>query len=55
VRIEVANPMDVAKSLAEEAVRVVKLYKGKFIAATDMEGKPIETWLPIPIRFKLGN
>lgn len=54
VRIEVANPMDIAKSLAEEAVRVAKLYKGKFIAATDMEGNPIEAWLPIPIRFKLG-
>jgi TonB family protein len=55
VRIEIANPMDVAKSLADEAIRVASLYKGKFIAATDLEGNPVEAWLRIPVRFKLGS
>ncbi len=53
--IEVANPLAVSKSLAEEALRVASLYKGKFIAATDLKGNTIDSWLMIPIRFSLGN
>lgn len=54
VHAEVANSQKVAKSLGDEALRVLKLYKGKFTAAVDLDGNPIEAWLTIPIRFKLS-
>ncbi len=52
--IELANGVQIHKILGEEAVRVVKLFKGPYRPAIDLVGKPIEAWLYIPVRFKLG-
>jgi hypothetical protein len=54
IKIEVANPEDISKSLAKEAIRVASIYKGKFNAATDYNGNPVEAWLYIPIGFRLN-
>lgn len=52
-RIEIANPTRIDDSLEEEAIRVIKAYKGKFLPATTLEGFAIDSWLYIPLRFKL--
>jgi len=54
VLVEVANSQEIAKSLGDEALRVIKLYKGKFTAAVDLDGNPVEAWLTLPIRFKFS-
>lgn len=52
--IELANGIQLHPELAKEALRVIKLFKGPFIPALDLDGKPVEKWLYIPTRFKLG-
>jgi TonB family protein len=54
VKIEVANPEEISKSLAKEAIRVVSVYNGKFVAAKDFNGDSVEAWVYIPVRFKLS-
>jgi TonB family protein len=51
---EIANSAFVNSYLEAEALRVVMLYKGKFIPAKNINGKLEEVWINIPIRFKLG-
>ncbi|MDX5337819.1 MAG: energy transducer TonB [Cyclobacteriaceae bacterium] len=54
LQTEVANAYQINKKLAKEALRVVKLYQGPFYPALDSEGKPIQAWMYIPVRFRLG-
>lgn len=51
---EVANEAFVDPFLAKEALRVVRLFKGEFIPAINLEGQPEQKWITIPIRFRLG-
>lgn len=51
---EIANSAFVNSSLAKEALRVIKLFKGKFIPAKNINGEAVEIWFNLPIRFKLG-
>jgi len=51
---EIANPEEVSKILKEEALRVFKLYKGPFYPALDIKGNPIQKWMYVPVRFRLG-
>lgn len=51
---EIANEEFVNSDLAEEALRVVKLFKGKFTPAKNIKGEPEEIWFNLPIRFQLG-
>ncbi|HSF52921.1 MAG TPA: energy transducer TonB [Algoriphagus sp.] len=52
--VELANEVQVHRDLGKEAVRVIKLFKGPFKPALNLEGQPIEAWIYIPIRFKLS-
>lgn len=52
--IEIANSSFVNTYLAEEAVRVMGLFKGKFIPPKNINGETEEVWLNVPIRFKLS-
>ncbi|WBL43750.1 energy transducer TonB [Algoriphagus halophytocola] len=52
--LEVANPAGLSKHLSEEAIRVTRAYQGKYFAGKDPEGNLVESWLYIPIRFKLS-
>lgn len=52
--IELANGIQLDPVLSEEALRVVRLFKGPYTPALDLKGKPIEKWLYIPVRFKLS-
>lgn len=54
IEMEIANESRVNPHLSKEALRVVKLYKGPFIPAINIDGESIESWLYIPIRFKLS-
>lgn len=52
--IEVANSENLSKYLSEEAIRVTTTYKGDFFPAKNPDGNSIDSWLYIPIRFKLS-
>jgi TonB family protein len=52
--VDIANESLVNTYLGKEAQRVAKLYKGKCIPATNIEGEPEESWITVPIRFRLG-
>lgn len=52
--IELANGMQISPELGKEALRVIRLFKGPFTPALDLDGKPVEKWLYIPTRFKLS-
>lgn len=52
--VELANGVQVHRDLGKEAVRAIKLFKRPFKPALDLEGKPIEAWIYIPVRFKLA-
>ncbi|TDQ19702.1 TonB family protein [Algoriphagus boseongensis] len=54
LKTEVANPGEVSKLLAKEALRVIELYSGPFFPALDAKGNPIQKWMYVPVRFKLG-
>lgn len=54
IEMEIANESKVNPHLSKEALRVVKLYKGPFIPAINIDGESVESWLYIPIRFKLS-
>ncbi len=54
IEIEIANESQVNPHLSKEALRVAKLFKGRFIPAVNLEGESEESWLNIPVRFKLG-
>lgn len=54
IESEIANSAFVNPYLAEEALRVISLFKGKFTPAKNINGEAEEIWLNIPIRFKLG-
>lgn len=54
IEIEIANESQVNPHLSKEALRVAKLYKGHFIPAVNIDGESEESWLYIPIRFKLS-
>ena len=51
---EIANEAFVDPYLAKEALRVVRLFKGEFIPAINLDGQPEPKWINIPIRFRLG-
>lgn len=51
---EIANSPFVNSHLAEEALRVVRLFKGKFSPAKNLSGEEEEAWFILPLRFKLG-
>lgn len=53
-QVEVANAYLIHKALANEALRVIRLYDGPFYPALDTNGNPKEAWMYIPVRFKLG-
>ncbi|WP_192348925.1 TonB family protein [Algoriphagus sp. Y33] len=48
-----ANPENVSKSIAREALRVVNKYEGEITPAKTIEGNTVDAWLYIPIRFML--
>lgn len=50
----IANSAFINATLANEALRVVNLFKGKFIPAKNLKGEPEEIWFTLPIRFKLS-
>lgn len=52
--IEPANAYGMNKELVKEALRVIQLYDGPFFPALDLQGNPIEAWMYVPVRFKLG-
>lgn len=52
--IELANRVQINQDLGEEAIRVIKLFKGPYKPALDLAGNPIESWFYLPIRFKLS-
>ncbi len=52
--IELANGFQIHEILGEEAVRVIKLFKGPYKPALDLTGNPIESWFYLPVRFKLS-
>lgn len=51
---EVANDAFVNPHLAKEALRVLRMFKGKFAPAINLDGHPESKWINIPIRFKIG-
>ena len=53
-QLEVANEAFVHAALTKEALRVVRLFKGKFTPAINLDGKPEEKWINIPVRFRLS-
>lgn len=52
--IELANSFHIHEILGEEALRVIKLFKGPYKPALDLAGNPVESWLYLPVRFKLS-
>lgn len=52
--VELANAAQIHPELGKEALRVIKLIEGPFTPALDLKEKPIEAWLYVPVRFKLG-
>lgn len=52
---EVANAFIVDQSLAKEALRVLKKFNGTYKPALDLNGKPKQAWLYLPISFNLGR
>jgi hypothetical protein len=52
---ELANPENVPKVLAWEAMRVINLYPGGFFSALDTDTHHSTQWAYIPIRFSLGG
>lgn len=54
IEMEIANKSKANPLLSKEALRVAKLYKGHFFSAINLDGEWEESWLYIPIRFKLG-
>lgn len=54
IEIEPANAYGMNKELVKEALRVIQLYEGPFFPALDLQGNPIEAWMYVPVRFKLG-
>ena len=51
--IEVANSTEIHESLVKEAIRVAEVYKGRFLPGRDLNGNPVDSWLYVPLRFKL--
>lgn len=51
---EVANEAFVNPHLAKEALRVLRMFKGKFTPAINLEGQAEAMWITIPVRFKLS-
>lgn len=49
----IANPENVDRLLAEEALRVVNYFDGEIAPATTINGNTIDSWLYLPIRFML--
>lgn len=52
---ELANPENVPKILAREAMRVINLYQGGFFSALNTDTQHSIQWAYIPIRFSLGG
>lgn len=50
----VANPDHVSPTLAKEALRMAKKFNGKITPATTIDGRTIDAWLYIPVKFKLS-
>ncbi len=50
---EIVNPENVSKELAFEALRAASKYEGEITPAATINGNTIDSWLYIPIRFKL--
>lgn len=49
----IANPENVDRLLAEEALRVITYFDGEIAPATTINGNTIDSWLYLPIRFML--
>lgn len=54
IEFELANGIQIHSDLGSEALRVINRFPGPYRPALDLEGNPIEAWLYIPVRFKLG-